>query len=193
MEIEFTAVDESPGEEADAGAGTPRPTGELNGGILNTITGIVWSDNQPTLTSYHAYDLVQVSREQILQLLGPAAFRRIFQAHSRSTGVREGGEESAGLEDDGGYLGLGVRRRRRARAAPKPACPLLPSVEGKQLMDTGIFGSKEKQRIATRQKKPLMASRLMGRELGCGTEHKKANQFISQVRVFTLCQSDLAA
>ena len=184
MEIEFTTVGdtaESPEEEADPGLGTPRAVGRPNGGILNTISGIV--HQQVTLDDPLAHDLVLVSREHILQLLGPATFRRIFQDHSRSGGGQEGDGENAGLEDDGDYVGLTRRRRRRARAFPKPACPLQPSAEGKKLMETGVFGSNDQRKTSTRQKKPLMATRLMGRELGQEVESKKANQLITQVRV----------
>ena len=102
-------------------------------------------------------------------MFGPAVtFERMFHDHSGSTTEDQDG-------DEGGYQGLPGRRRRRTRATPRP------SVEGKRLMESGTFGTHEKRRPTTRQKKPSVVSRLMERELGYQKENKTANQLISQV------------
>ncbi|MCJ1473444.1 hypothetical protein MMC13_002095 [Lambiella insularis] len=126
---------------------------------------------------------VQVSRNQILQLLGHAGLRRIFASRG---GTRSGlpeldGEESD--DDDGLEVGYGstVGRRRRKCQASKVDFPEVPSVAGQELMNSGNFGFNECYRDILRRKKQKLGRRVLTRELGQDTaQDRRGNKLLSQ-------------
>ena len=124
-----------------------------------------------------------VSRNQILQLLGHAGLRRIFASHGGAgfglADLGEDDDEDNGIE--GGY-GSMVGRRRRRRKSPKAEFPKVPSSVGRELMDSGNFGSNEYYRDVLRRRKQKLASRVMSRELGLDSAHdKRGNKLLCQV------------
>jgi len=68
-----------------------------------------------------------------------------------------------GDDDNVGLRGLRLNRRRRDPYLSEP--PEVPSSYGRQLMESGVFGSHERQENRIRKKKKL-AARIMRRELG---------------------------
>ena len=84
---------------------------------------------------------------------------------------------------DGGYGFLGARLRRRSKQ-PKSKPPPVPSEEGRKLMDSGLFGSKENYQDVLKKRKPQLHRRLMARELGIdAVQSKRENKMISQVEL----------
>lgn len=65
------------------------------------------------------------------------------------------------------------RRRRRRRAATPVEFPKVPSDIGRELMNSGTFGSNEYYQDIVRKKKRKLARRVMSRELGLDTVHDK--------------------
>ncbi|MCJ1245808.1 hypothetical protein MMC30_003012 [Trapelia coarctata] len=128
---------------------------------------------------------VQVSRDQILQLLGHTGLRRIFTSHGGAW-LGLGSDEADDDEDDddftaGGYGAMLGRRRRRRRAATPVELPKVPSDVGRELMNSGTFGSNEYYQDILRNKKRKLARRVMSRELGVDTvQDKRANRLLLQ-------------
>ena len=106
-----------------------------------------------------------------MQLLGHAGIARIFAANygygQRRHQFDDDDDES---EPDTGYGGVARKRRGRGRAAFQK----VPSEEGKELMNTGIFGSNDRAENTVKRKKKL-AYRLMQRELGLGSSGRQRN------------------
>ena len=126
-----------------------------------------------------------VSRNQILQLLGHAGLRRIFASHGGATfGLANLDEDDDEEEDDsmeGGY-GSMVGRRRRKRKASKVEFPKVPSEVGRELMDSGNFGSNEYYQDILRRKKQKPSRRILSRELGLDAiQDRRGNKLLSQV------------
>ena len=139
-------------------------------------------------TPYILYlHLGTVSRNQILQLLGHTGLRRIFASHGGAW-LGLGGDAAEDEDDDdftarghGTMLGWGRRRR---RAANSVEFPKVPSDVGRELMDSGTFGSNEYYKISLRKRKRKLARRVMSRELGnCTAQGKRANNLLLQVWV----------
>lgn len=117
-----------------------------------------------------------------MQLLGHAGLRIPFIAHSASrSGASNVDDED--LED--GYGGLGTRRKRRSKGLKeKEKFPTIPDDDGRVLMNTGTFGENEYYKDILRKRKPLLATRLMRRELGIDRySSTRTNRLISQVRI----------
>ena len=115
-----------------------------------------------------------------MQLLSHAGLRIPLDAHiaSRSGAPNVDDED---LED--GYGGLGTRRKRRLKGV-KEKFPTIPDDDGRILMNTGTFGENEYYKDILRKRKPLLATRLMRRELGIDRySSTRTNKLISQVRI----------
>ena len=116
-----------------------------------------------------------------MQLLAHAGLRQIF-----SNGRAGGSGITLQLDDrneilDDGFGGLATRRRRREKGSGK-RFPLVPSEEGKKLMDGGVFGSNEYYRDMTRKRNTRLVGKLMNRELGPGRgQSTRTASAISQV------------
>ncbi|KAA6408294.1 MAG: hypothetical protein FRX48_08036 [Lasallia pustulata] len=141
------------GEETETGSGQARPAASGRAPIqVSTIT---------------------VSA-QILRLLGHPGIQRLVDNHAAS-----GVQAILADDDDAGTFGFGRRRRRQRTAGPK--FPKVPSEQGKKLMGSGTFGSNEYYRDLLRKRKPLLATRLMQRELGIDDARLKGtNRLMSQ-------------
>ncbi|MCJ1393870.1 hypothetical protein MMC18_006746 [Xylographa bjoerkii] len=124
---------------------------------------------------------VQVSRNQILQLLGHAGLRRIFASHGgASFGLADLDEDDDDDGMEGGY-GSMVGRRRRKRKASKVEFPKVPSDVGRELMNSGNFGSNEYYQDILRRKKQKLARRILSRELGLdAVQDRRGNKLLSQ-------------
>ncbi|MCJ1308255.1 hypothetical protein MMC25_001908 [Agyrium rufum] len=134
---------------------------------------------------------IQISREQIIQLLGRNTFARFFATNVDTTPARQTRAQAARAaraedeEDDDETVGLasilGARARRRAQPPKsKPPVVIKPSKEGKRLLAMGIFGDNAYGPRCHGKRKPL-ASRLMERELGFDRMWgKNTNGLISQ-------------
>ncbi|MCJ1404199.1 hypothetical protein MMC11_007424 [Xylographa trunciseda] len=126
---------------------------------------------------------VQVSRNQILQLLGHAGLRRIFASHGgASFGLADLDEDDD--EDDsieGGY-GSMVGRRRRKRKVSTVEFPKVPSDVGRELMNSGNFGSNEYYQDILRRKKQKLARRILSRELALDPlQNRRGDRLLSQL------------
>ena len=77
-----------------------------------------------------------------------------------------------------------VGRRRRKRKTSKVEFPKVPSDVGRELMNSGNFGSNEYYRDILRRKRQKLARRVMSRELGLdATQDKRGDRLISQVHI----------
>jgi WD repeat-containing protein 23 len=111
------------------------------------------------------------------------------------TGEDENENEDANFideDDTDTEYGLPVWRRRRKRERPDPnRFPKVPSDEGTELMDSGIFGTNEVRTIDTSmgdgtiRKKKKLARRILDRELAVGGDaRQKVNQrLMAQVQL----------
>ncbi|KAF2643397.1 WD40 repeat-like protein [Massarina eburnea CBS 473.64] len=112
---------------------------------------------------------IYVSRDQIMRLLGNSGLRQLFSR--RQLRVFDNNDD----DDEGGtgYDPVGPRLRRR-RGGGRAAFQKVPSEEGKELMNTGIFGSNDRPRDTVKRRKRL-AYNLMQRELGLGSDGRQKN------------------
>lgn len=123
-----------------------------------------------------------------MQLLGHAGLQRLFTIHQpTNTGVVGPDDDDYDDDDDDvdindGYGGMGARRRQRLkRGKTKP--PPVPSEAGRELMDSGSFGTSNRYQIHSRTKTRLARS-LMNRELGIGRLNPVTiNKLLSQVNM----------
>lgn len=119
-----------------------------------------------------------VTRNQLLQLLGHAGLGRLFADHTgrRRRPLLDDDDEDS--EPDTGYGGVGPRRR---RGLGRKAFQKVPSEEGRELMESGTFGTNDRSEDTLRRRKKT-AYRLMQRELGlgCAGRQKSVNRLISQ-------------
>ena len=99
---------------------------------------------------------------QIVRLFGHAGLRRILATHgqgnARFTVNLDGGEND---EEEG----IGSQRRRRTKTW-KNKFPPIPSMEGKKLMDGGLFGNCEYYKDKRIKRGTMLARKLMSREIG---------------------------
>ncbi len=123
-----------------------------------------------------------VSREQILRLLSASnvGLRQLFSNDRFTTGdsrhwnVRPGNEEDDDDNEPGtGYEFAGLRSRRR-KGGGKALFHKVPSDEGKELMNTGPFGSNHRPEDSLKRKKRLAYS-VLQRELGLGSTGRQNN------------------
>ncbi|KAE8835508.1 hypothetical protein HRS9122_07778 [Pyrenophora teres f. teres] len=143
-------------------------------------------DTEGGETHMHGRPII-LGREQILQLLGHAGLGRIFatrfsprSALQRRTFDDDEEEEEDEDDDDSdpgtGYDPVGPAgasgRRRRPRGAN--LFEKVPSEQGQELMQTGTFGSNVRD-VDTIKKKKKLASAIMRRELGLGSDGRQKN------------------
>jgi WD repeat-containing protein 23 len=107
-----------------------------------------------------------VTSAQILQLLGANGLRRILQQHGL-LGATLGADDEDDDEVYGAYGGHRFRRRRRNRPAGD-VFPKVPSDNGTELMNSGLYGSNPYYVDVLKQRKKRLATKLMWRELGIG-------------------------
>ena len=125
---------------------------------------------------------VMITRDQIMQLLGHAGLGRIFAADftQRSSLRRrrlDEDDEDEGDSDTGtGYDPVGPTGTSRRRRGPRGRDLLekVPSEQGKELMQTGTFGSNPRSEDTLKRKKRL-AYNIMRRELGAGSDGRQKN------------------
>lgn len=119
-------------------------------------------------------------RRQILRLLANSEIRRLFRFATEDDEFDEVDEDDA---DFNNYLS---RRRLRTERPDPNRFPKVPSDEGKELMNSGIFGSNEVQAVnsTSHSRKKKLAMRILDRELA--TEdyaQQRVNQrLMAQVR-----------
>jgi WD repeat-containing protein 23 len=114
---------------------------------------------------------VYITRNQIMQLLGHAGLGRIFAAGlHRHHHFQDDDDEEESSEPDTGYGDVAPKRRGRGRAAFQK----VPSDKGRELMNTGTFGSNDRTLDSLKRKKKL-AYRVMKRELGLGSDGRQRN------------------
>ncbi|KAF2876907.1 WD40-repeat-containing domain protein [Massariosphaeria phaeospora] len=133
--------------------------------------------------SANAQRPVYITRDQIMQLLGHAGLGRIF---AYDTSSRPGRRRRTVVDDDEdeesevgtGYDPVGPRRK---RGRGKEAFEKVPSDTGRELMDSGTFGSNFRPQDTLKRKKRL-AYNIMRRELGLGGDgrQKNANRLLRQ-------------
>jgi hypothetical protein len=131
-----------------------------------------------------AFLITTVSSAQIIELLGATGLHQILASH----GLLGNRSRNRDLEDDdedlqGGYGGLGTRRRRKAKPSENKF-PEVPSKEGQELMDSGTYGSPDHFVDTRKKRKTHLGTRLMYREMGVDTRgtQNRANMLMSQVR-----------
>ncbi|MCJ1332970.1 hypothetical protein MMC10_009664 [Thelotrema lepadinum] len=126
---------------------------------------------------------VQVTRAQILRLLGHTGLRRLLAQQGIRGPVLQGDDDednSIGLH---GIFGSG-RPGRRRRKSSQIEYPPVPNPEGRKLMELGTFGQNEHYQDQLRMKKQRVSRILMERELGLKTEQvRRKNQAISQTMI----------
>ncbi|KNG47495.1 WD40 repeat-like protein [Stemphylium lycopersici] len=126
---------------------------------------------------------VMITRDQIMQLLGHAGLGRIFAAdftQRSSLRRRRFDDDDDDEEDDSdtgtGYDPVGFTGTSRRRRGPRGRDLLekVPSEQGKELMQTGTFGSNPRSEDSLKRKKRL-AYDIMRRELGAGSDGRQKN------------------
>ncbi|KAH8710181.1 WD40-repeat-containing domain protein [Phaeosphaeriaceae sp. PMI808] len=132
---------------------------------------------------------VYITREQIMQLLGHTGLGRIFAAdftpHANARHRRMARDDDDGEDDDDigtGYDPLGPGRAfRNSGPRGRAAFEKVPSERGRELMDTGAFGSSHRSEDTIKRKKRL-AYDIMKRSLGLGSEgrQKHATRLLKQ-------------
>jgi len=103
-----------------------------------------------------------------MRLLGDAGFGRLFASTYRPHYSDDDDEDES--EPDTGYGGVARKRRGRGRAAFQK----VPSDEGRELMNTGTFGSCDRPQSTIKRRK-LLASRILDRELALGSFGRERN------------------
>jgi WD repeat-containing protein 23 len=122
-------------------------------------------------------------RREVMRLLQHSELGRIFRLAADDE-----------IDDDDDDADFNPRWRRRRRPKPDPnRFPKVPSDEGTELMNSGIFGSNEAQMVSSSDrnsigKKKRLAMRVLERELATESYAKrKVNQrLMAQVRVSVL-------
>ncbi|KAF1838815.1 WD40 repeat-like protein [Decorospora gaudefroyi] len=112
---------------------------------------------------------VVITRDQIMQLLGTAGLGRLFASNfaPRSGHRRRRHDEEYDDEEEAGPTGpTGPRGR--------DLFEKVPSEQGKELMQTGTFGSNPRTEDTIKRKKRL-AYEIMRRELGAGSDGRQKN------------------
>ncbi|KAF1933817.1 WD40 repeat-like protein [Didymella exigua CBS 183.55] len=122
---------------------------------------------------------VYITRDQIMQLLGHAGLSRIFASDITTRAAARRARTDGDNEDDSdpgtGYDAVGPRSSRRARRARGEALyEKVPSEQGQELMNGGLFGSNTRREDTVRRKKRL-AYNIMRRELGVGSAGRQKN------------------
>lgn len=127
---------------------------------------------------------VYITREQIMQLLGHAGLGRIFasditprNARRRMRAVAEDDDDDSEEDNDPGtgYDPVGPGRTlRNRRPRGRAAFEKVPSEQGRELMNTGAFGSSPRSEDSIKRKKRL-AYNIMRRSLGLGSEGRQKN------------------
>jgi WD repeat-containing protein 23 len=124
-----------------------------------------------------------------MQLLGHAGLGRIFasdftpRASARRRRIDEDDEEEEESDPGTGYdpVAPGRTSGRRRRPRGSAAYEKVPSEQGKELMQTGNFGSNPRREDTVRRKKRI-AYDIMRRELGLGSDgrQKNSNRLLKQ-------------
>ena len=122
---------------------------------------------------------------QLLEILRTnAPFRQLLTRQViNGRSIDTGDEEDNGDDDDNaGYGGFGSRRRARPKNLEN-RFPKVPSEEGRALMTSGIYGSRDHFSDIRRRRKTNVSERLMWRRLGMEPRgsYGRANRLISQV------------
>lgn len=117
-----------------------------------------------------------VTRNQMLNFLRSRGIQQLF-------GEDGGGNALFGVDDDDDEYDPRGQRRRRRGVRPTDPFPKVPSDEGRALMESGIFGTNERQ-AATYKRRTKLGNRMMKRELGLTSPGKErsANRLAAQVR-----------
>ncbi len=129
-------------------------------------------------------DAVAVTSAQLLEILRTnAPFRQlltrgVFSGRAANTSVDD--EEDDDGEARNGRFGS---RRRRKPQNCENKYPRIPSDEGRELMRSGIYGSRDHFGDISRKRKRNISERLMWRRLGDDARgsYRRANRLISQV------------
>jgi WD repeat-containing protein 23 len=119
---------------------------------------------------------VYITRDQIMQLLGHAGLGRIF---SVSDFTPRGGPRRRRIdEDEESDPGTGydppTRSSRKRGPRGRHLYEKVPSEQGKELMQTGNFGSNPRKEDTIKRKKRL-AYDILRRELGVGSDGRQKN------------------
>jgi DDB1- and CUL4-associated factor 11 len=121
-----------------------------------------------------------------MRVIGGGAFRHLFHIHNAQDTNDSGDgddddddEATQFIQSGSGYFHGGGWRRRRRRGVP--TFEKVPSDVGRDLMNSGHFGSCERNVAPVRKKK--LAYRLMRRELGLGSQgtQNTVDRLIAQV------------
>lgn len=117
---------------------------------------------------------------QLLNILAPNGLRHVLRYHGWG-----GGPLSADDSEEEDYGGFGYRKWRSRHQHTEP--PKVPSDAGTELMGTGDFGDNSYYVDERKQRKKMLAQRLMWRELGVDPigVQRRATKSMSQV---SLCR-----
>lgn len=174
-ELESGTEVEGEQDDEEDGDGTETPTAAA-GAAGETPAAAGTTAAPATMTSRRLQNLSllekaneTVTRHELLQLL------------ARSGAVRFLRSAPAPIDDDDDDEPRRRGSRRRRQRVPDQA-PVVPSENGRELMESGTFGTNERQDGQYARKKKL-ASRLMRRELGLDSPGKQRthNRIASQV------------
>lgn len=117
-------------------------------------------------------------RRYLFNLLQTAGFRGLLQRHTLQMGDEDATEDATDDDDENPRW---ARLRRRQRPDPD-RFPKVPSEEGRELMNSGLFGSNEVQSVSSEDRsyfrnKKKLARRVLDRELAVESYPKqKVNQ-----------------
>lgn len=164
MQILAEVEEEVSDNEGEGEAGTGAPTAAATAAA--TTTTATPRPVQMTIT-----------RDELLQLITQTGFRRIFYS-GRGTRGRLVDDDD---DDEDYYPGMRTRRRPNRTAVPFPK---IPSDEGRELMESGVFGTNERPESSMRPRKRL-ARKILERELGIGSSgrQRSINMLASQTMI----------
>ncbi|KAI9689167.1 MAG: hypothetical protein M1822_000905 [Bathelium mastoideum] len=140
-----------------------------------------------------------LTRNQILQLLGHVGFRQIYTQHAAARGFGPSNDEDDDEDDSDPSSTYGSGRRKRKPGTGRCMYPAVPSKAGKELMQSGTFGTNSRPDGSERiegclRRRKKMAYQTMMRELGLGGpgQQRNSNKFIAQVDHINMIPSSKA-
>ena len=167
-------------DQTDATADNQEPSEQADAGAVPQIQPMTSMLPLPfTESSSLTHSTIQFSRHELLQLLSQTgAFPRLFRTQRGAHIVSLDGDEDD--EHDGTYGSLRSRRRKQRRSSD--VFPKVPSETGKELMESGVFGTNEREQ-GRYERKTKLSARIMRRELALESPGKQrsCNKLASQV------------
>ncbi|KAJ5623095.1 hypothetical protein N7490_011700, partial [Penicillium lividum] len=165
-------------EEDDMGLGIGDENPIIN---IGSIQIELTADDPPGGEGADNGGRTRVPASRLLELLASSGLQHVLHANGWTTNAVDALEVDED-EDDFDYPGALRRRMRTWRAGRTDQFPKVPSDQGTELMAQGHFGTDRHYVDRARQRKKVLATHLMWRELGVDPYgvRKRANQSLSQ-------------